>query len=278
VHSSYYALLRIPVGPPHPAYRLGTSGTWFDGFHRSTICIMPLSALLLSEDAKVIRTLRPMLPEFGIHTDQCTSPESSRKLLNTQKYEAIIVDTDSPGAMDFLASMRQLPMTRHAIIFALTSSIPVTSAFKAGANFVLEKPLAMDKAMRSFRAAQGLILRERRRYFRHAVSLFATFDYGSSSDAVSITNLSLGGMAIECSTIFTPGLTMKWKFELPEGKGIIEGKGEVSWADNTGHAGICFLLVPLPYKLRLESWLSERSLDEPLPLYLNVNQSWNQGV
>lgn len=237
---------------------------------------MSLSALLLSEDAAVMQILRPLLPELGIHTDQCASAESCRKLLSTQKYEAIIVDVDAAGGFDFLGSLRQLPMTRHTIIFALVSSLSVTAAFQAGANFVLEKPFSPERAMRSFRAAQGLILRERRRYFRHPVDLFATLEFGSQTEGVTITNLSEGGMAIGVRTPLTPGLMLKWKFDLPEGKGTLEGKGEVSWSDGDGRAGICFVFVPRTYKIRLEEWLSERSREE-VPLFINVNRSWNPG-
>jgi CheY-like chemotaxis protein len=232
-----------------------------------------LSALLLSEDPRVIQVLRPLLPELGIHTDQCASAESGRRLLNSQKYEAIIVDADSPGGFEFMASLRQLPMTRNVIIFALTRSTSVTVAFQAGANFVLEKPLTAERAMRSFRAAQGLILRERRRYYRHPVEMFATLEYGNNVDSVSVTNLSEGGMALESNSPLTPGLIVKWKFDLPDKKGSAEGKGEVSWNDNGGHLGIRFVHVPLLCKRRLEDWLNERSREEPT-LFLNVNRSW----
>jgi CheY-like chemotaxis protein len=237
---------------------------------------MPLRALLLSQDAAVVRVLQPLLPELGIETEQCASPESSLQRVSREKFEAIIIDADSPGGFQFLASLRELPMTRHAIVFAIVRSVSTSDAFKAGANLVLEKPLSPEKAMRSFRAAHGMILRERRRYYRHPVNLSATFEYGSNLDGVTITNLSEGGMAIQSSKIFTPGLMMKWKFELPERKGALQGKGEVSWSDSSGHAGVRFVQVPIPYKEKLAIWLSERSIDEPVPLFLNVNRSWNR--
>ena len=236
---------------------------------------MALSALLLSEDQAVIQILRPLLPEIGIHTDQCTSPESGRGALASRKYEAIIVDTDSAGGLEFMSSLRELPMTRNAIIFAITTSVSVTTAFQAGANFVLEKPLTYDRALRSFRAAQGLILRERRRYYRHPVSMSATLEYGSKLEEVTLTNLSEGGMAFEVGSPLTPGLLLKWRFDLPDSKISLEGKGEVSWTDNDGHAGIRFVHIPLTFKVRLEEWLSVRAREEPAPLFVNANRSWN---
>ena len=54
---------------------------------------------MLSEDARVIQVLRPLLPELGIHTDQCASVESASELFKTKKYEAIIVDAEAPGEL-----------------------------------------------------------------------------------------------------------------------------------------------------------------------------------
>jgi hypothetical protein len=198
-------------------------------------------------------------------------------MLASQKYEAVIVDADTAGALEFMASLRDLPMTRNAIIFSIVRSTSLTAAFQAGANFVLEKPLSVERATRSFRAAQGLILLERRRFYRYPVAMAATLEFGNSVEAVMITNLSEGGMAFTVGSPLTPGLIVKWKFELPDGKGALEGKGEVSWTDNKNNAGIRFVHIPLPYKTRLEHWLSERVREEPAPLVLNAARSWNPG-
>lgn len=224
---------------------------------------MGLNALLLSQDVAVVELRRPLLPEMGLHTDQCGSPLGGCKRLATQNYEAIIVDADLPGAFDFMASLRHMPTARHAIIFSITKSASMTRAFQAGANFVLPKPLSAERALRSFRAAQGLMLGERRRYYRHPVSLPAVLAHGNKIESVMLTNLSEGGMAIEITSPLVIGQMLKWKFALPENMLCVEGKGEVSWADGRGNAGIRFVHVPQPYKVLLEEWLSTHSLEVP---------------
>jgi CheY-like chemotaxis protein len=235
-----------------------------------------LSVLLLSTDAAVVQVLRPLLPELGMHTDQCATTDAARKMISAKKYEAIIVDVDISGASEFMASLRQLAMSRNSIIFSLTRSTTMTEAFQAGANFVLEKPLTSDRAMRSFRAAQGLIVRERRRYFRHPVSIRATLEYGNTIEEVTVANLSEGGMAIDVRGALMAGQVLKWKFELPEKHQAVEGKGEVSWFDSSGHAGIRFVFIPQKLKEHLEEWLRSREKGEPAPLFVNTNRSWNQ--
>lgn len=223
---------------------------------------MSLNALLLSQDVSVVEVLRPILPEIGIHTEHCGSPLTGRQRLATNKYEAIIVDADLPGAFDFMSSLRHMPTARHAIIFSITKSRSMTAAFQAGANFVLPKPLTAERAMRSFRAAHGLMVGERRRYYRHPVSLPAVLAYGNRIESVMLTNLSEGGMAIEVSSPLVMGQILKWKFALPDSMLCVEGKGEVSWSDGHGNAGVRFVHIPQGYKLLLEEWLSELPQNE----------------
>lgn len=235
---------------------------------------MALTAILLSEDPEVVEVLRPLLPELGITTDQCAFPDAALRLLGAQKYEAIIVDDEILGGIEFMSSLRQLPMARNAIIFAIIRYISVTAAFQAGANFALEKPLTLERAHRSFRAAQGLMMRERRRYFRHTVSIEATLEFGNRVEGVVVSNLSEGGMAVETGAPLKPGDLVRLRFDLPERKVSIEGKGEVSWNDNKGHAGICFVHIPLIYKVKLEDWLNERAKDDTVALALKPEGSW----
>ncbi len=238
---------------------------------------MALSALLLSEDPEVVDVLRPLLPELGIATDQCAFPDAALRLLNSQKYEAVIVDDEILGGVEFMATLRGLPMTRNAIIFAVTRYSTVKEAFQAGANFALEKPLSAERALRSFRAGLGLILRERRRFYRYTVNLPASLEYANRVEAIMINNLSEGGTAIQSSLSLTPGLIAKLRFDLPGRKFTVEAKGEVSWTDNHGHAGICFQQIPAVHKAKPEDWLNERAKDESVSRQLNPQRSWNNG-
>ena len=245
---------------------------------RLTSTVVPLSALLLTRDEGVLQALRPVLPELGIHTDQCASPQIAHLRVVRQKYEAIIVDADSAESIEFMMNLRQLPQTRHAIIFGIIEDMTVTVAFQAGANFVLEKPLSNEKVVKSFRAAQGMILRERRRYYRHPVDFLASIEDEYNREVANITNLSEGGMALKIGYVLIPGLQVRWKFELPEKKQTIEGKGEVSWADVHGNVGIRFVQLSVLNRSRLEEWLSERSIDESLGTFLEASKGWSQSA
>ncbi|WP_228370711.1 PilZ domain-containing protein [Candidatus Korobacter versatilis] len=219
--------------------------------------------------------LRPLLPELGIATDQCAFPDAALRLLNSRKYEAIIVDDEILGGVEFMSSLRGLPMTRNAIIFAVIRYVGVKEAFQSGANFALEKPLTAERAQRSFHAALGLIMRERRRFFRYTVNVPASLEFSNRVENITVSNLSEGGMAIDTSFALTPGLIVKCRFDLPGLKFTIEAKGEVSWTDNQGHAGVCFQQVPHLHKEKLEEWLTTRGKDEPVAIHRNSAESWH---
>jgi c-di-GMP-binding flagellar brake protein YcgR len=81
------------------------------------------------------------------------------------------------------------------------------------------------------------------------------------------TNVSEGGMAIRVLGKLAKDAQAQIRFTLPGGKVSLDLKGEVAWADGTGHAGIRFLEVPQSSQYHLEQWLTER-LQEEMPAQL----------
>ncbi len=235
---------------------------------------MALGALVLSRDEGVQEVLRKVLPDLGVQVEVSSGAESARQRLTAQKFEAVIIDLDDmPGALQFMEALRSIPSMRSAIVFAVTVLTDVKVAFQLGANFVLEKPLTVDRTLRAFRAAQGLIMRERRRYYRYPVSIPATVEAGNKSTTANITNLSEGGMAIDMAEPLAAGTIVKWSFDLPEIGERIEGKGEVTWTNASGNAGVSFVYMPQKFKTSLEQWLNVRAKsDEPAPLVVNANR------
>src|SRR5262249_21513112 len=139
-----------------------------------------LHALLLSRDHEVVRTLRRAMEMVSVDMDATGDPEQTLSMIALKKYDAILVECDDmhQGA-DVMQKLRNGKSNRKAIVFAVTNgTTTVKQAFDQGANFVLDKPISMERAVKTLRAAHGLILRERRRYFRHEVRGTATLSYG----------------------------------------------------------------------------------------------------
>ena len=224
---------------------------------------MALQSLLLSRDPEVHRTLRRVLDAANIDVEVCNNPEQARMALNRRKYDAVVVDCDDmQNSQSILKELRQGKSNKSCIAFALVhGNTSVQQAFELGANFVLDKPISVERATRSIRAAQGLIMRERRRYHRHLLRATGAIIVDAGAELpVSITNISTGGISIECARRLDEGGAAKLRFQLPGAKKALEVKGEVMWSTPEGQAGIRFQVIPVEVKKELDSWLERRAL------------------
>jgi len=226
-----------------------------------------LKALLLTRDQEVQRVIRRVLETVTIDMETVTSTDAARQTISCRKFDAILVDCDDvQSGPDVIKELRRGKSNSKSIVFAITNrTTSVKGAFELGANFVLDKPVSPDRAARSFRAAHGLILRERRRYHRHAVSATVHVTYGSVRNVpIPLTNISEGGIAL--GTKRTTDMTgpVQLRLELPGLNRILEAKGEFVWANETGRVGVRFTNLNPLVKSELDSWLS-RQLDIAAP-------------
>src|SRR5260370_13161058 len=126
---------------------------------------MALQPLLLSRDAEVHRALRRVLDSTNMDVEAAINREQARLGLARRKYDTLLVDCDDmPSAPAILRELRQGRSNKSCIAFAIVHGrTTVQQAFEMGANFVLDKPISLERATRSVRAAQGLIMRASRR-------------------------------------------------------------------------------------------------------------------
>jgi len=224
---------------------------------------MALQALLLSRDPEVHRTIRRVLDSANIDLDLCNTTDQARHILTRRKYDAVMVDCDDiQDAALVLRELRQGKSNKSCIAFALVNGrTNVQQAFEIGANFVLDKPISVERATRGVRAAQGLIMRERRRYHRHLVNATGAIVVDSGAELqLNITNISHGGISIECSRQLDEGGAARLRFQLPGTKRSLEIKGEIVWSTPEGRAGIRFQVLSAETKSDLDTWLEKRAL------------------
>jgi CheY-like chemotaxis protein len=228
---------------------------------------MNLDSLLISEDAALLGVLRPTLEKISVDIHVLTGAQLRSDLLKKRKFDAVIIDCDDlPNGVDLLRSLRQTQSNAKSVAFAVVNGKTTThDAFQLGANFVLQKPLSPLHAARCFNAALNFMVRERCRYFRHPVEipLRIVLPHNQELTATS-TNLSEGGMAIRILGKLPKETKAQFRFTLPGINTSLELKGQVAWADGTGHAGIRFIDVPQSSQYQLEKWLTER-LQEEMP-------------
>ena len=222
---------------------------------------MNLESLLVCRDADVVRVLRPTLEKLAIEVEVSAAARSGAEILSSAKFDAVIVDCDDlQGGADVLRSLRQNASNKTSVSFAILNGKTTTQqAFEMGANFVLQKPITTAGTLRCLNTAMSFMVREKRRYFRCPVEMPVKLQFSQGEEMkATATNLSEGGIAIHFEGTLTKNTIAKVQFTLPGTKVAMEPKGEISWADGLGRAGIRFQDVPESSRAQLEQWILQR--------------------
>jgi DNA-binding response OmpR family regulator len=222
---------------------------------------MTLESLLLSQDAELVRVIRPTLEKLSIDVEICQEARAGADILISDKFDAVIVDCDDlNGGLAVLQGLRNTPSNKNSVAFAILNGKRTTTqeAFGMGANFVLQKPISMLNASRCFHAALNFMLKERRRYFRQPVKMQVKVLLEGKTVNATSTNISEGGIALMLREALPKGATPRLKFSLPDSNLHMEVEAEVAWADVKGLAGFRFHNIPQNSQLALEHWLDDR--------------------
>lgn len=219
--------------------------------------------LLVCDDSAAIQQLAEGMQQLAIATEVCVDVDTALRLLNRQKFEAVIVDFGLVQAKEMLEQIRISPSNRTAVTFAITDP-GKSGQFGIQPNFLIEKPLSATSVGRTLKAAFGLIVRERRRSFRCPIEIPAAIQSGGEESDCHVVNISEGGMAIAKSPSLKPGAQVKVRFTLPGELLPFKIDSEVCWYDEKGRAGLRSLLIPSEQKALLQQWLAAK-LEEDLP-------------
>jgi DNA-binding response OmpR family regulator len=217
--------------------------------------------------------LEQAMRQFAIASESCEDPAVALRLLRSRKYEAVVIDFQFGAiARQLLSELRSSASNRRSVVFALVDhDSEANEAFISGSSFTLAKPVPEDKAVRLLRAAYGMILRERRRYFRCPVSIPAKLYYPDRQPQdVLVVNLSEEGLCIHSSSPISKDEQAFVEFTLPTVEAEISCHTTVCWADSRGRAGLRIESLPGEMKAHLEGWLARR-LDELIPPAVTSN-------
>lgn len=237
---------------------------------------MNLKSLLLCSDEKIIRVLRRTLGDLDIGVELCGTSEIALRKLTRERFEAIIVDCAGPGSADVLRSARSSPCNRRAVAVAiLDPGSGMRSAFEVGANFVLYKPVSVERAKSSFRAARALMKKERRRNSRVEVRIpleMVSRESGARFK-VNTTDIGEGGLAISLPKRSKPHGRWGLSFTLPGSKACLEVEAEFAWESSGTQVGLRFHEQTPEFARLLREWIGRNSPeveqdDPPAPCQL----------
>jgi ActR/RegA family two-component response regulator len=248
----------------------------------STIGIAPSASvgriLLVSNDPVTVQQFTEVTQQLALHVEVCLDVPTALRLLSSQKFEAVVVDLLlGEAAQAILVEVRVSHSNRTAVTFTVSGSLAGTAdAFKAGSSFVLERPLTHSSITRTLKAAYGLIVRERRRYFRCPVAVPADIGRpGLQKVHGQTVNISEGGMALTVPVVLKPSILIAVHFRLPNRPFRFEAQAFICWSNEQGRAGVEFASPSGQWKSELQEWLLER-LEDSLPE--SVAEKFRRGV
>jgi ActR/RegA family two-component response regulator len=225
------------------------------------------TALIVSEDAVVARQIAEAMQQLALAVEVCDKVSDAMDRVNHRKLEVAVIDFSLGNhAALLIEQLRGSASNRTAVAFAITnSSVETAYALKAGSSFALERPLTSDSLRNTLQAAYGLIVRERRRYFRYPISVpAAAFKKGESEIFGKTVNVSERGVAFSGSTPLRPGVEVSMQFTLTNPQLAVTAECRVCWTNDRGQSGLSFLFLPSDLSSELQDWLA-RKLEEQLP-------------
>jgi hypothetical protein len=236
------------------------------------------TALVLCKDPPTRRLILESLQPLAILPELCDDGVVAASLLDKQKFEAVIVDLLlGDEAVLTLRQLRLSRANRTAVTFAITTAAGTQTSGRPDSTFVLQRPVSAAAINQTLRAAFGMVVRERRRYFRCPVEIPAFLRARQPEDLLCHTvNISEGGIAIYVPAPLDSDSALV-RFSLPGRASQLYAETKVVWRGPDGLVGLQFESLAAPQKSELQEWLA-RKLDETLPenvaaLFRGVGQS-----
>lgn len=226
-------------------------------------------ALLVSNDLEAIQRISHGLQELSISPDICREAAVAIRLLNRRKFDAVVVDLQlGERAGSVLDEAHLSRSNRTAVTFAISGSdAEAKAAFPRASSFVFQRPLSQQSIRSTLHPAYGLILRERRRYFRCPISLPVVLVRDAKPEVHCYTaNLSEGGAALSTIVPLPPGEQLQVRFYLPAHEVPCLAKATICWWKE-GRLGLRFDSMPDAHKFELQVWLAEK-IEDLLPNFV----------
>src|SRR5664279_3333836 len=212
-------------------------------------------ALLVSADPVTIQQFSRALEELSISADVCQEAASVGQLLNHRKFDAVIVDLQLGEHCGLiLDEVRQSPSNRRAVTFAISGNYAECRVFRKRSEFVFERPLSAKSIRNTLKPAYGLILRERRRYFRCPISIAVTLLRQNMPEVrCHSVNISEGGMAVSTFVPLSAGADVQVQFTLPGHNVPFMAESKICWL-KTGSLGVRLVSLSPEDTPQLQEW------------------------
>jgi DNA-binding NarL/FixJ family response regulator len=220
---------------------------------------MAFNALLMCREEQSLRVLGTALDKVEMEPEVCLSAPEALDLTVLRHYSALVLDFDLPGAATVARMARLAPVNRRPVIFGMIgASTEIAETFQAGVNFIIYKPPASDQIVRCLRAGRGFMQADRRQSERQSLESLVYLQFGIAALPAMVLDLNQDGLALQAPEPLPPVQQVPLRFVLPGTSNMVEGMGEVIWADDGGRAGMIFSQLTPASRKYLKQWFGKR--------------------
>ena len=220
---------------------------------------MAFNALLMCREEHALRILGKALDEVAMEQEVCLSAPEALDLTVQRHYSALVIDFDLPGAATVARMARLAPSRRRPVIFGMIGALTeISETFQAGANFIFYKPLGVEQIVRCLRAGRGFMRPDRRKSKRQSLESLVYLQFGIAALPAMVLDLNRDGLALQAPEPLPPVQQVPLRFVLPGTSHMVEGMGEVVWADDGGRAGMLFSRLTPASRKYLKQWFVKR--------------------
>jgi DNA-binding response OmpR family regulator len=230
---------------------------------------LPKRALILDEDESVRDLFREMLASVGMDVLLPAGSSAAEQMLQHGKFDVVLLGMSKPHQYGVNLT-RQIrfsgynQMTPIIVVSDEQNPGAVSSAFAAGANFFLYKPVDKSRLMGLIRAMQGLVEHERRRFRRIPMQVKVNLKAQAGEVNGETVDISLDGMLVRASRVLPAGSTVKVSVFLPPKEDPVVGLGRVARVA-ADQMGIHLEHVTISASTRLQDFLLPRLASEGQP-------------
>jgi hypothetical protein len=229
-----------------------------------------MDTLLLSQDPRVVSALQTVCPTVGINLKLFSEADDCIQFLARRKIYGVIMDHAVVRSTELVDALRRSSSNKNAVTISLISNYRGESS---DAMFTLTKPVSPELVLRTFRAAQGTMFREYRRYFRHPLQVPVTITTVQNAERQAMSvNASEHGLAIQLvdAEPIAPSSLVGITFSLPGANNPIELKGKIVWSNQEAKAGLRCRGITARDRKEWEKWLAAR------PCFFPSSKGWKR--
>jgi hypothetical protein len=196
------------------------------------------------------------LTEMGGSVKRAESPYAAMAMLCGERIDVVVFElTEEAESADLLAFLAN---SRTALLTVIVADSEKAAIPLADGTVMLSRPLQAGDLQGAVQAHYDALFNEKREQIRVPLRVPVTIMLGPAQYVATSTDLGHDGMGVRLPVPLPFREVLEVSFELSGVEHKIRAKGEISWMDSWGHAGIHIFDLSPETRAALATWIAER--------------------